>query len=89
MDVDFVNYGDLVKLLESIGYLRFKSLKWYDLAEDHLGMGLHPLKGDADINHMCDHLLRNLEFSSEFHIYVEHEVDVPVPADEDEALIPE
>ncbi|MED6121285.1 hypothetical protein PIB30_028659 [Stylosanthes scabra] len=48
MDVDFVNYGDLVKMLESIGHKKFK----------------------------------NIEIASEFHIYVEHEVDVPIPVED-------
>ncbi|MED6193916.1 hypothetical protein PIB30_023581 [Stylosanthes scabra] len=79
MDVDFVNYGDMVKLLESIGYPKFKRLKWYDFTEDHLGLGLYLLAGDDDINHMCDHLLRHIDLSDEFYIYVEHEVDVIEP----------
>ncbi|MED6134924.1 hypothetical protein PIB30_041482 [Stylosanthes scabra] len=52
MDVDFVNYGGLVKLLGSIGYLKFKRLKWFDFTEDHLESGLHPLDRDAQIDEM-------------------------------------
>ncbi|MED6176683.1 hypothetical protein PIB30_090587, partial [Stylosanthes scabra] len=81
MDIDFVNYGDLVKLLESIGFNKFKKLKWYDFVEDVLERGLHPLNGDVHINEMCEHLMRNIGLVNEFHVYVEHEVDVPIPAE--------
>ncbi|MED6206871.1 hypothetical protein PIB30_030641 [Stylosanthes scabra] len=80
MDIDFVNYGDLLKLLEGIGYKKIKKMQWYDVAEDDLEAGLHKLEGDADINAMCEHLMRNFGLIDEFHIYIEHEVDIPVPA---------
>ncbi|MED6111842.1 hypothetical protein PIB30_056118 [Stylosanthes scabra] len=83
MDIDFVNYGDLVKLLESLGYPKFKCMKWYDAAEDDLELRLHKLEGDKHVNEMCDYLMRHIELVDEFHIYVEHEVDVPIPAGED------
>ncbi|MED6212170.1 hypothetical protein PIB30_080611 [Stylosanthes scabra] len=83
MDIDFVNYGDLLKLLEGIGYKKIKKMQWYDIAEDDLEAGLHKLEGDADINAMCEHLMRNFGLTDEFHIYVEHEVDIPVPASDE------
>ncbi|MED6144550.1 hypothetical protein PIB30_016595 [Stylosanthes scabra] len=88
MDIDFVNYGDSVKLLKSLGYPKFKRLKWYDFVDDDLERGLHLLEGDAEINEMCDQLMRNIELANEFHVYVEHEIDVPVPSDEDEFYVP-
>ncbi|MED6213473.1 hypothetical protein PIB30_093786 [Stylosanthes scabra] len=45
MDIDFVNYGDLLKLLEEIGYKNVKNMKWYDFTEDDFERGLHTLKG--------------------------------------------
>ncbi|MED6135666.1 hypothetical protein PIB30_048825 [Stylosanthes scabra] len=84
MDIDFVNYEDLVKLLEGIGYNKFKCMKWYDFAKDSLERGLHPLKGDAHINEMWEHILKNLEFVDEFHIYVKHEVNIPIPTNASE-----
>ncbi|MED6189868.1 hypothetical protein PIB30_100225 [Stylosanthes scabra] len=83
MDIDFVNYGDMVKLLEEIGYNKFKKMQWYDFAEDDLEARLHKLEGDSDINAMCKHLMRNFGLTHEFHIYVEHEVDVPVPTSDE------
>ncbi|MED6116410.1 hypothetical protein PIB30_100131 [Stylosanthes scabra] len=86
IDIDFVNYGDLLKLLEEMGYKNIKKMKWYDFTDDDFERGLHTLNGDADINGMCDHIMRNFRLSDEFHIYVEHVMDVPVPAsDEEEA----
>ncbi|MED6223711.1 hypothetical protein PIB30_076703 [Stylosanthes scabra] len=82
-DFDLVNFGDLVKLLEGIGYIAEKTLSWYDFTEDILEHGLHPLKGDAHVKKMREHILRNLEFANgEYHIYVEHAVSVPTPAEE-------
>ncbi|MED6225124.1 hypothetical protein PIB30_090686 [Stylosanthes scabra] len=83
MGIDFVNYSDLVKLLESIGYSKFKCMKWYDIVEDDLERVLHKLKWDKQINEMCDQVMRNIGLVDEFHIYVEHEVDIPILADED------
>ncbi|MED6168200.1 hypothetical protein PIB30_009702 [Stylosanthes scabra] len=45
--------------------------------------GLHKLEGDADINAMCEYLMMNIGLTDEFHIYVEHKVDIPVPTSDE------
>ncbi|MED6115460.1 hypothetical protein PIB30_090884 [Stylosanthes scabra] len=89
MDLDLLNYGDFVKLLEDeLGYKTEKKLHWYDCAEEDLGAGLYELNGDKEINDLRGNILRNFGLVEEFHIYVEHEVSVPVPADMPPAEMP-
>ncbi|MED6111287.1 hypothetical protein PIB30_051141, partial [Stylosanthes scabra] len=74
MDLDLVNFLDLVKLLEDeLGYKTEKKLHWLDVADDNLESGLYRLLGDKEINAMRENVLRNFGLSEEFHIYVEHE----------------
>ncbi|MED6219566.1 hypothetical protein PIB30_036906 [Stylosanthes scabra] len=81
MDVDLLNFGDFLKLLEDeLGYKTKKKLRWWDCAEEDLGAGLYELTGHKEINEMCENILRNFGLVEEFHIYVEHEVSVPQPA---------
>ncbi|MED6171634.1 hypothetical protein PIB30_042459 [Stylosanthes scabra] len=82
MDLDLVNFLDLVKLLEDeLGYKTKKKLHWLDVADDNLESGLYRLLGDKEINAMRENVLRNFGLSEEFHIYVEHEVSVPHPVE--------
>ncbi|MED6131781.1 hypothetical protein PIB30_013032 [Stylosanthes scabra] len=47
--------------------------------QNHFEDGLHVLAGDADVNEMCEFTLNhNLR---ELHIYIDHVVNVPLPAD--------
>ncbi|MED6188789.1 hypothetical protein PIB30_089235 [Stylosanthes scabra] len=74
MDLDLVNFLDLVKLLEDeLGYKTEKKLHWLDVADDNLESGLYRLLGDKEINAMRKNVLKNFGLSEEFHIYVEHE----------------
>ncbi|MED6180769.1 hypothetical protein PIB30_013397 [Stylosanthes scabra] len=60
MDLDLLNYGDFVKLLEDeLGYKTEKKLHWYDSVEEDLGVGLYELKGDKEINDLRGNILRN------------------------------
>ncbi|MED6206886.1 hypothetical protein PIB30_030768 [Stylosanthes scabra] len=82
MDLNLVNLEDLVKLLEDeLGYKTKKKLHWLDVADDHLESGLYCLHRDKEINAMRENVLRNYGLSEEFHIYVEHEVSMPHPAE--------
>ncbi|MED6187523.1 hypothetical protein PIB30_077231, partial [Stylosanthes scabra] len=78
MDVDFVNKEDLLVLVRELGYLEHMQLFWHDPTEINFEDGLHVLESDMDINNMCDCCLNNN--LKEFHIYVDHVVNVPVPA---------
>ncbi|MED6208976.1 hypothetical protein PIB30_050100 [Stylosanthes scabra] len=82
MDIDHVNFGDLVKLLETLGFMTHKRMFWLDGNAIDLEIGLNLLDGDGSVRDMYNHLLMNIDASKELHIYVEHLVDVPVPAPE-------
>ncbi|MED6160059.1 hypothetical protein PIB30_047921 [Stylosanthes scabra] len=79
IDVDFVNKEDLLLQVRDLGYTEFKRLLWHDPTQIHFEDGLHLLAGNTDVNDMCVFTLNhNLK---EFHIYIDHVVNVPLPAD--------
>ncbi|MED6188493.1 hypothetical protein PIB30_086481 [Stylosanthes scabra] len=80
MDIDFVNWKDLETLGKQIGYFKFEAMYWHEPPVIEFGDGLHKIKGDKDINDMCDFtMMHNL---TEIHIYLEHPIDVPIEPEE-------
>ncbi|MED6163771.1 hypothetical protein PIB30_083236, partial [Stylosanthes scabra] len=81
MDVDFVNKGGLLELAKEIGYIKINEMFWQEHVGINFEAGLHSLVGDKEINEMCEYTLNhNLK---EFHIYLDHPVDVPIMPDPD------
>ncbi|XP_057720001.1 uncharacterized protein LOC130934451 [Arachis stenosperma] len=76
MNLDFVNFGDLVTLFKGLGYATYMAVYWYDPTSNDLESGLHILRGDAGINEMRENKLRNSNIN-EFYIYFDHAVDEP------------
>ncbi|XP_072057427.1 uncharacterized protein [Arachis hypogaea] len=68
MDLDFVNFGDLVTMFKGLGYQSYKEAYWYDPKGKDMEPGLHVLKGDAGINQMRQAKLRNKD-TEEFYIF--------------------
>ncbi|MED6211459.1 hypothetical protein PIB30_073820 [Stylosanthes scabra] len=56
MDLDFVNFGDMVKLFEDLRYTKYKAVYWLDKNAPELETGLNELEGDAGIREMLDYL---------------------------------
>ncbi|XP_025624031.1 uncharacterized protein [Arachis hypogaea] len=82
MDLDFVNFGDLVTLFKGLGYALYMAVYWHDLTSSDIESGLHILRGDAGINEMRENKLRN-STTDEFYIYFDHPVDEPQIVEED------
>ncbi|MED6114466.1 hypothetical protein PIB30_080464 [Stylosanthes scabra] len=80
MDLDFVNFGDMVKLFEDLRYTKYKAVYWLDKNAPEIETGLNELEGDAGIREMLDYLRTNREL--EFHLYWEHVINEPVIAEE-------
>ncbi|XP_072085035.1 uncharacterized protein [Arachis hypogaea] len=76
MDLDYVNFFDLVVLFKELGYVEYKEMYWYDILASDMEAGLHPIKGDHEINEMRENKLKNRN-SEEFYIYFDHPVDMP------------
>ncbi|MED6138683.1 hypothetical protein PIB30_076769 [Stylosanthes scabra] len=76
MDVDLVNKEDLVEFAKDIGYINLKCMLWHEHTLIKFEAGLHSLAGDMEINDMCEYTLNNN--LKEFHIYLDHLVDVPI-----------
>ncbi|MED6173055.1 hypothetical protein PIB30_055703 [Stylosanthes scabra] len=87
MDIDHLNFGDLVKLLETLGFITHKRIFWLEANAIDLEDGLNLLDGDRSVRDMYNDLLMNVHASKEFHIYVEHPVDVLVPAPDPEPVL--
>ncbi|MED6167020.1 hypothetical protein PIB30_115084, partial [Stylosanthes scabra] len=80
IDIDFVNKEDMLDNVKDLGYLEHKDLYWHDPTTTYFEAGLHLIRGDMDINNMCDFTLNhNLK---EFYIYIEHVVNVPIPPED-------
>ncbi|RYR11939.1 hypothetical protein Ahy_B04g069440 [Arachis hypogaea] len=77
IDVDFVNKKDLEEHFRGLGYPEYKEIYWLDPAAKNLEFGLHMLKGDQDINDMCEATL-SCPDRNEFYIYFEHPVSQPM-----------
>ncbi|XP_020975908.1 uncharacterized protein LOC110270817 [Arachis ipaensis] len=76
MDLDFVNFGDLIILFKGLGYQSYKTVYWYDPRSPDIESGLHILTGDAGINAMRENKMKNTE-TDEFYLYFDHPVDEP------------
>ncbi|MED6112681.1 hypothetical protein PIB30_063743 [Stylosanthes scabra] len=66
MDIDKVNFEDMKKLFEGLGYRNFMHVYWLDKNAPELETGLNLLEGDDGIRELIDHLRMNLEFEFEF-----------------------
>ncbi|MED6144531.1 hypothetical protein PIB30_016378 [Stylosanthes scabra] len=71
-------------LLEEIGYKSHEALHWFDTTAPEFEIGLNEMVGDQGIRDLIDWLRTNEE--PEFHIYVEHSISKPIPAEEDEGV---
>ncbi|RYR68309.1 hypothetical protein Ahy_A03g014805 [Arachis hypogaea] len=76
MDLDFVNFGDLVTLFKGLGYASYRAVYWFDPTSSDLKAGLHILRGDAGINELRENKMKN-STTDEFYIYFDHPVDEP------------
>nr|XP_025662559.1 uncharacterized protein LOC112758174 [Arachis hypogaea] len=81
MDLDFVNFGDLVTLFKGLGYASYRTVYWFDPTSSDLEGGLHILRGDAGINELRENKMKN-STTDEFYIYFDHQVDEPEIVDE-------
>ncbi|MED6220240.1 hypothetical protein PIB30_043043 [Stylosanthes scabra] len=78
IDVDHVNFEDLVKLYKSLGFRGYKRMFWRDFNAVNLEIGLCWLAGDdATIQELYDNARSRIAVSNEFYIDVEHSIDVP------------
>ncbi|MED6185809.1 hypothetical protein PIB30_060619 [Stylosanthes scabra] len=80
IDIEVLSFGDLVNMLGGLGYKTHRVMHWYDFAEDVFELGLCKILGDAEVFDLRSHVVRNFGLVDEFHIYVEHEVNVPLLA---------
>ncbi|QHN83283.1 uncharacterized protein LOC107621161 isoform X2 [Arachis ipaensis] len=74
LDLDYVNFFDLVTLFKELGYTRYKEIFWLDMRTPNMEAGLHAIKEDME-NQMRENKLMNRDID-ELHIYFEHEVDM-------------
>ncbi|RYR00335.1 hypothetical protein Ahy_B07g088465 [Arachis hypogaea] len=81
MDLDFVNFRDLVTLFKGLGYASYRTVYWFDPTSSDLEGGLHILRGDAGINELRENKMKN-STTDEFYIYFDHPVDEPEIVDE-------
>ncbi|MED6209811.1 hypothetical protein PIB30_058291 [Stylosanthes scabra] len=79
MDIDHVNFGDMVKLFESLGYREYRRVFWEDRNAPELETGLNTMRGDAGVRELLDYLRQNLE--TEFHLYWDHVINDPIIID--------
>ncbi|KAL4373561.1 hypothetical protein AHAS_Ahas05G0094100 [Arachis hypogaea] len=75
IDMDYVNFFDLVVLFKELGYVEYKEMYWYDILAPDMESGFHPIKGDHEINEMRENKLKNRD-SEEFYIYFDHSVNM-------------
>nr|XP_025618784.2 uncharacterized protein LOC112710668 isoform X1 [Arachis hypogaea] len=74
MDLDYVNFGDLITLFKGLGYQSYRVVYWYDPMSDDIESRLHSLTGDAGINAMRENIMKNTK-KNEFYLYFDHPVD--------------
>ncbi|MED6132988.1 hypothetical protein PIB30_024065 [Stylosanthes scabra] len=80
MDIDHLNFGDMVKLFEWLGYKKYMRVFWEDKNAPKFEIGLNRLRGDVDIRELIDYLRMNRV--SEFHLYWDHVIEEPIFADD-------
>ncbi|RYR24287.1 hypothetical protein Ahy_B02g057784 [Arachis hypogaea] len=76
MDVDLINYFDLVVLFKELGYVKFKAMYWCDMTASNIESGLYQIHGDKEINELREGIDKN-RHTDEFYIYFDHLVDLP------------
>ncbi|RYR04294.1 hypothetical protein Ahy_B06g083965 [Arachis hypogaea] len=76
MDVDLINYFDLVALFKELGYVEFKTIYWCDMTASDMESGRHAIHGDKEINELREDFNKN-RHTDEFYIYFDHPVDLP------------
>lgn len=75
MDIDFVNYFDLVELFKSLGYHDLTAMYWMHPNYPCLNSGLNKLSCDNDINLMCEAAIKSMKSNEcSVHLYIEHPV---------------
>ncbi|MED6119862.1 hypothetical protein PIB30_015605 [Stylosanthes scabra] len=82
LDVDLVFKKALEKLAKDLGYMKLNDMWWHEHTSINFEAGLHKLIGDKEINEMCEYTLNN--HLKEFHIYLDHPVDVPLMPEPDQ-----
>ncbi|MED6161676.1 hypothetical protein PIB30_062960, partial [Stylosanthes scabra] len=80
LDIDHINMGNLVVMLDDLGYKNHKAMHWYDKNAPELETGINVIDGDQRIRELIDWLRVNEE--REFHIYVEHTISKPILAED-------
>nr|ACN78494.1 unknown [Arachis hypogaea] len=80
MDIDLICFFDLKTLFKGLGYLDYKAMYWFDPKTPDLERGLHPIKGDLEINHLRENKQMNQE-TDEFYLYFDHPIMVIPPED--------
>ncbi|XP_025649566.1 uncharacterized protein [Arachis hypogaea] len=73
LDLDLVNYFDLKKMFEELGYHAYKKMYWYDPTAPSYEAGLHPIYGDKEIREMCDKKREDRE-TDELCLFFDHPI---------------
>ncbi|QHO31490.1 uncharacterized protein DS421_8g241950 [Arachis hypogaea] len=73
LDLDLVNYFDLKKMFEELGYHAYKKMYWYDPTAPSYEAGLHPIYGDKKIREMCDKKREDRE-TDELCLFFDHPI---------------
>ncbi|RYQ92324.1 hypothetical protein Ahy_B09g098527 [Arachis hypogaea] len=61
-------------MLKGLGYQTYKGMYWLDPISGDIEFGFHTLKGDKEINDMCDNKIANME-TDELYIYCDNVVN--------------
>ncbi|RYR47733.1 hypothetical protein Ahy_A07g033690 [Arachis hypogaea] len=85
MDLDLVNYFDLKKLFEDLGYHEFKKMCWYDPRAPSMEASLHPIYGDKKIREMCDAKREDRE-TNELYLFFDHPIMEDVEWSEEDEM---
>ncbi|MED6110890.1 hypothetical protein PIB30_047182 [Stylosanthes scabra] len=80
LDIDHINIGNLVVLLNELGYKNHKAMHWYDKNALELETGINEIDGDQGIRELIEWLRVNDE--PKFHIYIEHTISKPILAED-------
>ncbi|MED6119117.1 hypothetical protein PIB30_008926 [Stylosanthes scabra] len=72
LDIDHINIGNLIVLLNELGYKNHKAMHWYDKNASELETGINEIDGNQGIRELIEWLRVNEE--PEFHIYIEHTI---------------
>ncbi|MED6126362.1 hypothetical protein PIB30_077654 [Stylosanthes scabra] len=81
MDIDLLLLSDLEGFVKEVGFGKWEKLLWHDLADPNLDTGLNEIKDDADLNALRGVAVLDMR-PKEFHVYVQHIVEIPVVVEE-------